>query len=231
MYNTILFDLDDTLLDFTKSEQKALKRVFESFNIPFTTENISEYKLINHELWVDFELGKIPREAIFHNRFPKYLANHGYAVVGDKVDIMYRDFLAEGHDIKDGAEEMLQQLKSRGDRLYVVTNGLMEMQQRRLQDSQLLKYFDDVFISEQTGFKKPDIGFFDYVFARIPNLQKEKTVIVGDMLHADILGGVNAGIDTIWMNERAAIKYVDVTPTYTVHSLEQLHQLLLGREK
>lgn len=227
MYNILLFDLDDTVLDFRKSELKALEKVFQSFHIPFTSENIAAYKNINHNLWVDFEGGKIERHTIFETRFPKFLKMHGHHVTGLEVDMMYRAFLAEGHDVKEGARELLSDLKASGHRLFAVTNGLLEMQCRRLKDSGLDVYFEQVFISEQTGYKKPDIEFFDYVFERIPNFDKSQTVIIGDMLHADILGGINAGIDTIWIKERDVLKYLDLEPTYTVHSIKELRQLLL----
>lgn len=226
MYNILLFDLDDTVLDFRKSELKALEKVFNSFNIPFTKENITAYRNINHRLWVDFEGGKIEREQIFEIRFPKFLKMHGHHVTGLEVDMLYRSFLAEGHDVKEGARELLADLRKRGHRLFAVTNGLLEMQARRLKDSGLDQFFEQVFISEETGYKKPDIEFFDYVFDRIPQFDKKLTVIIGDMLHADILGGINAGIDTIWIQEKEALAYIDIEPTYTVHSIKELRSLL-----
>lgn len=227
MYNILLFDLDDTLLDFQKSESRALEKVFTTFRIPYTDEHISKYKAINHQLWIDFESGKIERDIIFETRFPRFLADYNHHVKGIEVDLLYRSYLSEGHDIKDGAIGLLNALKAKGRRLFAVTNGLLEMQQKRLIASGLIEYFEQVFISEETGYKKPDIEFFDYVFTRIPNFDIEKTVIIGDMLHADILGGVNAGIDTIWINERGYLKYVDVKPTYEVNSLNELTKLLL----
>jgi len=227
MYNILLFDLDDTLLDFQKSESKALEKVFQQFRIPFTEEHIVKYKDINHQLWIDYESGKIERDFIFETRFPKFLANYNHHVKGNEVDLIYRAHLREGHDIKEGAHELLDALKAKGSRLFAVTNGLLEMQQKRLLDSGLNHYFEQVFISEEAGYKKPDVELFDYVFTRIPNFDITKTVMIGDMLHADILGGVNAGIDTIWLNDKGYLKYVDVKPTYEVRSINELKDLLL----
>ena len=225
MYKNILFDLDDTLLDFMKSERRALQQIFESFSIPYEQEHIAKYKQINHDLWVQFESGDIARETIFERRFPDFLALYGHNVTGTAVDEQYRQHLMNGHDVIEGAEELLQALQGT-HRLYVVTNGLKEMQCKRLKDSGLERYFTKVFISEDVGYKKPEGPFFDHVFSFIPNFKKEETVIVGDMLHADILGGYNAGIDTVWVNNKDFNLYVDVTPTYEIKHVDELYHIL-----
>lgn len=224
MYKNILFDLDDTLLDFVKSERKALQLIFESYNIPYEDEHIAKYKQINHELWVQFESGQIDRETIFEKRFPDFLRLYGFEVTGTSVDEQYRRHLMDGHDVIDGAEQLLQDLQPTHN-LYVVTNGLKEMQCKRLKDSGLEKYFTKIFISEDVGYKKPDREFFEYVFNQIENFNKKETVIVGDMLHADILGGYQAGIDTVWVNNKDFKYYVDVKPTYEIQHVRELYTL------
>ena len=224
-YKNVLFDLDDTILDFAKSERRALQQIFESFNIPYIDEHIAKYKQINHELWMQFESGEIERAKIFERRFPQFLQMYGHSVTGTAVDEIYRLHLMDGHDVYDGAEELLQSLQDT-HRLFVVTNGLKEMQYKRLKDSGLEKYFEKIFISEEVGYKKPEIEFFEHVFSQIDNFKKHETVIVGDMLHADILGGYNAGIDTVWVNNKDFKLYVNVTPTYEIKHVQQLYPIL-----
>ena len=225
MYKNILFDLDDTILDFTKSERFALQQIFESFQIPYEDEHIATYKKINHELWVQFESGQIERHEIFERRFPNFLKLYGHNVTGTIVDEQYRGYLMDGHDVFEGAEDLLQALYHTHN-LYVVTNGLKEMQYKRLKDSGLEKYFKKIFISEEIGSKKPDAEFFEHVFANIENFIKAETIIIGDMLHADILGGFNAGIDTVWVNNKDFTLYVDVTPTYEIKHVTELYDIL-----
>ena len=225
MYKNILFDLDDTVLDFAKSERFALQQIFEYYNIPFVSEHIAKYKQINHELWVQFESGQIERDVIFERRFPDFLKMYGHDITGTMVDEQYRHHLMNGHDVFEGAEQLLKDLQQT-HRLYVVTNGLKEMQYKRLKDSGLEKYFKKIFISEEVGSKKPEAQFFEHVFSEIDNFKKEETVIVGDMLHADILGGFMAGIDTMWVNNKDFNLYVDVTPTYEIKHITELYDIL-----
>ncbi len=220
-YKTLLFDIDDTLLNFTITEANALQRIFAQYEIPYIEENILAYKSINQELWTNYELGKIDQDAILHTRFQRFLALHGFHVDGIAVDQQYREYLAQGHDLMDGAKELLDQLHGHFD-LYVVTNGILDMQHRRLHDAGLHHYFKDIFVSEETGYKKPMKEFFDYVFARIPDFELQNTVIIGDRLSADVLGGHNAGIDSMWLNSSAKPNTTSIQPTYTIHHLHEI---------
>ncbi len=56
---------------------------------------------------------------------------------------------------------------------------------------------------------------------------KERILMVGDNPHSDILGGLNAGIDTCWLNTDGKAAPQGITPRYEVSSLDQLHTLLL----
>lgn len=124
------------------------------------------------------------------------------------------------------SDQVLAQLVPDFD-AYVVTNGVSKTQYQRLKDAKLMSFFKDIFVSEDTGYQKPMKEFFDYVFARIPNVKKHETVIIGDSLSSDILGGQLAGIDTIWLNPQK--KNTDgIKPTHMIESIEQLPDLLLG---
>lgn len=84
--------------------------------------------------------------------------------------------------------------------LYVVTNGVEATQRNRLKLSGLDRFMKDIFVSEAVGYQKPQTEFFDYCFQRIPDFQREKTMIIGDSLTSDIQGGNNAGIAACWFN-------------------------------
>ena len=96
---------------------------------------------------------------------------------------------------------LLKQLYGRC-RMYGVTNGTAAVQKKRMAISGLSRYFSGLFISEEVGVPKPQKAYFDYCFSHIPEFCREKTLIVGDSLTSDILGGRNAGIYTVWFNPK-----------------------------
>ncbi|SOC41055.1 YjjG family noncanonical pyrimidine nucleotidase [Ureibacillus acetophenoni] len=228
-YQTLLFDLDDTLLDFGKAENQALEKLFMELNIPLD-ENMKEtYKMFNTGLWIAHEEGKIGRDELVNTRFAIFFDHYGKKVDGVEYETKYRSYLDEGHQLIDGAMELIQALHQKYD-LYIVTNGVITTQEKRLKDSGLAQYFRHVFVSEEVGYQKPRIEFFEYVFNHLGNVDLDKTLIIGDSLTSDIQGGANAGIDSCWFNPHRKINNTGVQPTYEIKMLEEL-QLMLNNKK
>ena len=224
-YKTILFDVDDTLLDFAAAEALALKLLFESQNIPLTTEIEALYKKLNQGLWKSFEEGKIARDEVVNTRFSLLFKEYGQIVDGILLEKNYRGYLEEGHQLISGAFELISELRNHFD-LYIVTNGVSKTQDKRLRDAGLHPLFKGIFVSEDTGFQKPMKEFFDYVFARIPNVSPEQALIVGDSLSSDIKGGQLAGLDTCWFNPMGKPNNTEITPTYEIRNLHELYLIL-----
>ncbi|KXL51743.1 putative HAD-hydrolase YfnB [Anaerotignum neopropionicum] len=221
----LLFDVDHTLLDFSTSEKKALKKSFDAFGIPFTEEILAWYLAHNQTLWASYENGCIPRETIFENRFGDTFSQFSISADGNLMEKTYRQALSEGADLIENALEVISKL-SETYKLYIVTNGLASTQEKRLIDSGLATYFEAVFVSEIMGFQKPMVAYFDYCFARIPDFQKSHALIIGDSLSSDIQGGIRAGIDTCWFNPAHLINNTSFQPTYEIHNLMELFSLL-----
>ncbi|PGL36080.1 noncanonical pyrimidine nucleotidase, YjjG family [Bacillus cereus] len=224
-YKTLLFDVDDTLLDFQKAEKVALRMLFEEKGIPLTSEVEAQYKKINKSLWDAFEEGEINRDEVVNTRFSILFKEYGEEVDGILFENNYRSYLEEGNQLMQGAFELINQIQSEYD-LYVVTNGISKTQDKRLRNAGLHSLFKDIFVSEDTGFQKPMKEYFDYVFERIPNFAFEEGLIIGDSLSADIKGGYVAGIDTCWFNPEKKPNNSEIVPTYKVHSFEELYALL-----
>ncbi|MDH6364870.1 2-haloacid dehalogenase [Enterococcus sp. PF1-24] len=222
-YQTLLFDVDDTLLDFQATERVALKRLFAFAGVTETPALVAKYKEMNHELWRSFERGERTRDEVIYQRFGMFFESLGKKVDGVALENQYRIFLEEGHDLMPDSREIITDLSQRAD-LYIVTNGVSQTQYRRLTDAKLLPFFKDVFVSEDTGYQKPMIEYFDYVFDRIPNFAKEQAVIIGDSLTSDIQGGITAGIDTIWLNPQKTTGMIQ--PTYEIQQLTELYGIL-----
>lgn len=224
-YRNLLFDLDDTLLDFQEAEKYALAKLFECEGIPLTPEVKNLYKTINDKLWHEFEIGEISREQVIETRFSKLFEVLEKKVDGSLIDKKYREYIAESTVFVEGAQRLIQELQKQYS-LFIVTNGISETQYKRLHRTGLYNQFQNIFVSEDTGYQKPMKQYFEYVFERIPHFKKEETIIIGDSFSADIVGGYQAGIDTCWLNAKNKINATHIRPTYEIHSLSQLYTIL-----
>ena len=224
MYTSLFLDLDNTLLDFSKAEAYAVSRVLKNNGLPFDGKTVKLYSDINKSFWESFERGEIPKTAIYAGRFKKLLDVLGKNGDAQSLSAEYGRGLSEGYFKVDGADEILVYLKAKGYKLYATTNGLSSTQYKRIDGSGLKNYFDAVFVSEEAGHQKPEKEYFDYVISSIPETDKSKMLIVGDSQSSDILGGVNAGIDTCWFNpEKLTAKYPS---KYEISALSELKSIL-----
>ena len=225
MLTTILLDLDDTILDFHASEAVAIVNTFETLGVPCDKTWLDRYIQINLEQWRLLETGAFTRDEILVRRFRLLYDEMGINVDPKKTQELYAHNLGMTHFFVDGAQEMLTNLSAKYD-LYLVTNGIAAVQDPRLQASGILPYFKDVFISERVGYMKPQEEYFDAVFSKIGEHRRQESVIIGDSLTSDVLGGINAGIPTIWFNLRGNPPRQDITPTVTITHLSQLSEAL-----
>ena len=225
MIKYVLFDVDDTLLDFGKAEAAAIRKTFERIGIPVTEELIHRYSEINARQWARLERGEISREQVLTGRFDILFSELGINVPSEMAQASYEYLLGIGHYFVDGAEELLEALKDKYE-LYIVSNGNASVQDRRLKSAGIVPYFREVFISERVGFNKPSAEFFDACFKRIPGFEKDKAVVVGDRLSSDILGGINAGVRTCWFNPKGEAPDPDIPADYEIKHLSELPALL-----
>lgn len=226
MITTVLFDLDDTILDFHKAEQGALKKALQSIGVEPTEEILKRYSVINLSQWKLLELGKLTQEQVKVKRYRIFFEELGINASPEKTAKCYEENLAFQHELVDGAMELLQKLHQKY-RLYAASNGTYEVQRQRIQESGIKPYFQDFFISKQIGFHKPDVKFFEYCFSHIKDFKKEETVMIGDSLTSDILGGKNAGLTTIWyQKDKKITDNGEIHPDYRIYSLGELPELL-----
>ncbi|MBQ7004999.1 MAG: YjjG family noncanonical pyrimidine nucleotidase [Clostridia bacterium] len=199
---TVLFDADNTLLDFLKDEHQALARALETLGVPATDENISIYSRINQGLWKQLEKGEITKPELKRVRFRLFFDAIGFSCDKDPLEVneFYLSLLSEGGNLLEGAIETVRKLRSDGLDLYIVTNGIAATQARRLERSGLTPYISEVFVSETIGYQKPRKEYFDFVLDKIPEKDKEKILLVGDSLTSDIKGAMNADIPCCWLN-------------------------------
>lgn len=234
MFTTILFDLDNTLFDFNKAEGIALSKTLTEIGIEPTEAVIQRYSELNLAQWKLLEQGKLTRERVKTRRYELLFEELGVEYNAEKATGIYESHLATGHYFIDGAEKLLKKLSNANSyRLYLVTNGTKKVQDGRIASSGISQYFEDIFISEEVGYNKPSLEYFEACFAKIPDFHKEKTVIIGDSLTSDIQGGINAGITTIWFNRHhekpfECENHSLPVPDYEIYALSELIPILEG---
>lgn len=226
-YKTLLFDVDDTLLDFHAAQDQALDQLFDSVGITPTSEVKSAYSTYNQGLWEKLERGEITRPELMATRFPTFFKEYFQKdLPNNDLNDRYLDFLSNGHQEVKGAKPLLEELTDRGYELYVVTNGVRFIQEKRLREAKFDQYFKEVFISETLGAQKPSPLFFERAFAQIKDFDKNQALIIGDSLSSDMLGGKNAGIDTLWFNPNKKSADPKLQLDWEVNSLAQVGQIL-----
>lgn len=224
-YKALFFDFDDTLFDFQKSEYIALKAAFERYDIDFTPENYALYVAENKAYWRDFEKGIFKNETDSAIRFRRFADILGRADIDEnEMCDYYLDVLSSTAFEIDNSVSVLRTL-SRDYDIYIITNSLKRVNDRRSAIGGILPYVKQRFISESIGISKPQKGFFDYCFAHIP-YTKEQTLLIGDSLRSDIQGGIAYGLDTCWFNRTHQENTEHLPITYEIHSLSQLQEIL-----
>lgn len=225
MLRTIFFDLDDTLLDFTRAEAAALRRALTEMNAPADDDVLERYHAINAAQWELLEEKKLTREQVLVGRFDVLFGELGLRRSAREICERYEGYLAQGHWFIPGAEALLEELLPLYD-LYLASNGTAEVQHRRLESAGIARYFRGIFISGEMGADKPSPAFFEKCFAAIPDFSRENALIVGDSLTSDIRGGINAGLRTCWFNPHGRPARPDIVPDWEISALSQLPPLL-----
>ena len=227
MIEYLFLDLDDTILDFHKAERIAVSKTFREFGIEPTEELLHRYHLINKSCWEKLERKEWTRDQVLVNRFQMVFDEVHAACDPAEFAKSYEHNLSIGHYFLPGAEAAVAAL-SKKYRLFLASNGTAKVQAGRLTSANLYRFFETVFVSQELGANKPSIEFFERAFAQIPGLDKEKTMMVGDSLTSDILGGNRAGILTCWVNPGHAPGNPEIVPDYEIESIAQLEALLEG---
>lgn len=221
-FDWILFDLDDTLFHFDAFA--GMKRMFAAWDMPFTTEEFKAYQQVNKQLWVDYQDGKIDAVALRHNRFAHWSGVLNRST--EELNHHYFTAMTEISSLLPGARELVESLAATDTQLGIVTNGFTELQTARLDKMGLSHYFSPLVISEQVGVAKPSAGIFEHALSLMNHPARERVLMVGDNLHSDILGGINAGIKTCWLNVDQLDQAPDIRPDHQVASLPELQAWL-----
>ena len=226
MIKFVFLDLDDTILDFHRSEANAIRRTLRALSGQEPSyATVKRYSEINDAQWKRLELGELTAEEVKLVRFALLFRELGWELSPTAARDTYEEFLSEGHDVFDGAMAFLERLSERYP-LYLASNGAPMMQRRRIADAGIDCFFREIFISGELGAVKPQRAFFDACFARIPQFAPQEGIILGDSLTSDIQGGRDAGMHTCRFNPQRIPGCADIVPEFEIAHYDAFFEIL-----
>ncbi len=227
-YKVLFFDLDRTLWDYRENSEQTLKELIKK-HIPELSEKFDEYLSIfydvNESLWLEYRDGRLSKERLSTQRFIdsfKFLGVDAEPFV-DEFSVDYIKESPNKTKLFPKTIETLEYLKNAGYRMYLLTNGFVEVQKVKIRDSKLEPFFERMITSEEAGYQKPDRRIFEFAL-NIVKSKKADCLMIGDDLESDIKGAQNFEIDTVFFNQTGAIH--NHTPTFEIKQLDELKMFL-----
>ena len=224
-YEWLLFDADDTLLDFKLGVKRAITTTFENAGLPTDDDFIETYSRINDNLWKMLERGEVTKDRLKVLRFTQFCEHYGFECDGAALADAYVEQLKKQTVLLPGAEDVCRALYGKY-KMYIITNGIEAVQTARLGGCAIKQYFEKCYISDAIGVAKPKKGFFDAVAADIEGFDKSRALIIGDSLTSDIKGGVEYGIDTCWLNPADKAVPDGMEITYVIKDIRDVLEIL-----
>ena len=228
MFKVLLWDLDNTLLDFNLAQRNSLKHVFERFSLGECSEDVLEkFAEINARHWQMLEKGEITKKALGKSRFKELLNYCGKAGMANPIE-MDREFengICHTISFIDDSHNLLNRLK-RDYALYCITNGDKNVQRQRIKVAMFNNIFRDLFISEEIKYDKPSKEFFDYALKKIIPCEKDEILVIGDSLSSDMRGANNASLKCCWYNPNGIPQPNDLRIDYEIKELSEIKNIL-----
>lgn len=226
MIKYILFDIDDTLLDFASSEREALYLSFSYSNCECNEKIYQAFKMINEKYFNKYASKELTRTEFHKARFLELFEMFNIKVDPVYMNNLYIKNLSESAILYSDTREILTYLSAKNYKLYIVSNGQKEVQLKRLTKSNIISYFEYIFISSDIGYNKPDIRVLDYVVNKIRDLENKKEIknedliFIGDREEADIKCALDYGIKSVLIGSK------ETKATFICNNLSQLKEIL-----
>jgi putative hydrolase of the HAD superfamily len=228
-YKHLFFDLDHTIWDFDTNAKATLADLYEQgleekTKVPFN-DFYERYIFHNAHLWARYEKGFIGVEELKWKRMWRALLDFKIAdeVLSKELSAQFLTILPTKKEVFPYTFEILEYLTKKDYTLHLITNGFIQVQTRKLQNSGLDKYFNEMITSEASNSLKPKKEIFDYALQKTGANLKE-SIMIGDNQDADIAGALNAGMDAVFVNHINEV--VKLKPTYTITHLKELEEIL-----
>lgn len=228
-YRNLFIDLDDTLYDFSAASREAFKETYEQLHYERYFDSFEHYMEIytpyNLEMWRLYGEGRITKEELNRRRY-----SYPLEAVGVNDQKLTAEFCREAlgriptkGNLVSGATELLEYLRPKY-RMYILSNGFVELQSRKMATAGIKRYFDDIILSEEIGVNKPRPELFEYALKKA-GAKLEESIMIGDMFDTDIVGAANIGMDQIFFNPKQ-MTGTSFKPTYEVRQLLEIKEIL-----
>lgn len=228
-YQHLFFDLDHTLWDFETNSKETIRELFLTHNLHQTISPdfdlfFEKYSYHNKRLWHRYNHGFIKQDELkwkrmWHTMLEFKLSDETFA---KKLSAEYLEILPYKKALFPYTAEILSYLLNKNYKLHLITNGFEQIQWRKLDNAQIGQFFSTVITSEAASYLKPHKEIFDFAVSKA-GCAYEESIMLGDNLDADILGAINAGMDTVFVNhinEETTLK-----PTYIIYHLRELEDI------
>lgn len=201
-------DLDDTLWDFSGNSLISLAKIYDMHDLhrfyPTMEQWRNRYLEVNHSLWARYNVGTISKDYLQHERFARPLIDCGMdeKEAYDYSEVLHTDylrFLGQCSTLVPGARNLLENIKAKGLKIGVLSNGFKEVQYDKLRSGGVLDMIDCIVLSDEIDINKPDRRLFDYALLKA-GTTAEQSILIGDNPDTDIKGALNAGWRTVFFN-------------------------------
>ena len=230
-YDHLFFDLDHTLWDFETNSRATLMDLYKELDLEGKANTHFDhfhdtYHHHNTIYWDRFRKGYINREELRWKRMWRTLVDYKISdeALAKSMSERYLEILPTKTNLFPDCKELLTYLSEKNYPIHLITNGFEKTQQLKLKNSGIDHYFKEIITSEQAGIMKPHAAIFEYALNKA-GTTAEKTIMVGDTLEVDMLGAINAGMDTAYFNP-AEPPTAKIRPTYVLENLGELMRIL-----
>lgn len=243
MYETCIFDLYGTLVDIRTNEKKEelwdrLALFYAFYGADYTPD---ELHFVYDRLTKEMSAGKGGIRKDAHEAYPEIRIEEVFqalfrekGVNADEVLIrhtgqFFRILSMEHLKLYDGTEEMLSALRNSGKKIYLLSNAQQIFTEYEMNALKITPYFDGIFISSEHGCKKPDTEFFEKLI-RTYNIDREKSIMIGNDGVCDIEGAKKAGLATLYVRTEISPKedFPDADYVLKKMDMKRITELLIS---